>query len=221
MSSEFWRALFENNPGIITIFFTGILFPLIFVLLNNGHARRIRELEKELDVRYNSKEDVRKQEKIVFSSLTKILFDIQQLHVNLSGSCADKNCIPDALKKFDDSVTKCHSDISGSMLVLSSKAINHIYLFYNEVSSLKIMLKEINENSFFELAQVQVYQSSQKLAIIVMDIQELFLDQRSELRAQFDRTQQEMMKYCCGQEPPREIVQKYEALKVSILSRGA
>lgn len=218
MTEETWKALFENNPGILTIFLTGIIFPLVFVFLNNRHARKMKETERKLDLNYQAKEDVRKQEKLVYSSLSKILFDVQQLHVSLSGSCVDKNCIPDALKKFDDSVNKCHDVIADNMLYLSSKAINQVYNFYNQISDLKIRLKKLNEGQHFDLAHVAVYYSSQDLANTVIGLQELFVKEKSELHIEFDKTQQEMMKYCCGQEPPAELKEKYNKLKNSLLA---
>lgn len=218
MTEETWKALFENNPGILTIFLTGILFPLVFVFLNNRHTRKMKEVDKKLDLDYQSIEDVRKQEKLVYSSLSKILFDVQQLHVSLSGTCVDKSCIPDALKKFDDSVNKCHDVIADNMLYLSSKAINQVYTFYNQISDLKISLKKLNEGQDFDLAHVVVYYSSQELANTVIGLQELFLKERTELHIEFDKTQQDMMKYCCGQEPPPELIEKYKKLKNTLLA---
>lgn len=218
MTEETWKILFENNPGILTIFLTGIIFPLVFVFLNNRHQRKMKETEKKLDLDYQAKEDVRKQEKLVYSSLSKILFDVQQLHVSLSGTCVDKNCIPDALKKFDDSVNKCHDVIGDNMLYLSSKAINQVYNFYNQISTLKIRLKKLNEGQYFDLAHVAVYYSSQDLADTVIGLQELFIKERSELHIEFNKTQQQMMKYCCGQEPPAELQEKYNKLKTTLLA---
>jgi hypothetical protein len=218
MTEETLKALFETNPGILTIFFTGIVFPLVFVFLNNRHSRKMKETDKKLDLDFQSKEDIRKQEKLVYSSLSKILFDVQQLHVNLSGTCVDKNCIQDALKKFDESVNKCHEVIADNMLYLSSKSINQVYTFYNQISDLKIRLKKLNEEKHFDLAHVVVYYSSQNLANTVIGLQELFLKERTELQIEFDKTHQDMMKYCCGQEPPKELIYKYNQLKNTLLA---
>lgn len=172
-STKGWfQILLENNPGIGTIFITALLLPLFMLWLNNRHQRKMKELEKELDVKYSSTEDLRLQEKRVYASLSKILFDVQQLYVALSGSCVDKDCINNAVKRFDESITKYHDQISDNLLYLSSEVINKIYTFYNQVSDLKIDLMELNDNNNFEMAHVCVFQSSENLANTVIDLQE-------------------------------------------------
>lgn len=175
-------------------------------------------MEKELEMRFNSKEDLRKQEKMVYASLSKILFDVQQLHVSLSGTCVDSNCIENAVNKFDSSITKYHEEISNNLLYMSSEVINLIYSFYNRIGELKLELKEMNQSKNFSLAHVSVHHYSKELATIVIDIQDLFISQRSDLRIQFDKTKQEMMKYCCGQTPPDDVIKKYHDLKATMVS---
>ena len=101
---NWFNTLLENNPGFANIAITGLMLPLLVLWLTNRHQRKMKEVEKQLDIKYNSQEDLRSQEKQVYSSLSKILFDVQQLHVALSGTCVDENCILDAVKRFDDSV---------------------------------------------------------------------------------------------------------------------
>jgi hypothetical protein len=213
MDSETLKLLIQNNPGLFNIILTGVILPVAILWLTNRHNRKLKSIEKELDIKYNSKEDLRKQEKMVYASLSKILFDVQQLHVSLSGTCIDHNCITDSVKKFDGSVSKYHEEISNNMLYLPSKAINLIYQFYAAISQLKLELNELNEKKTFDMAHVSVYYSSQTLADTLIELQEIFIKERDDLKVQFDKAQQQMMKYCCGTEPPDELKKKYETLK--------
>ena len=188
------------------------------MIVTNWNARKQKRVEKDLELRYNSKEDLRNQEKAVYAALSKILFDVQQLHVELSGTCIDEDCINKAVEKFDKSVTKYHEEISDNMLYMPSKIIDDIYRFYKEMSTLKIRLNDFNSSKNFQMAHVLVYYSSQKLAKVVIDIQDRLLKKRSDLEIEFDRTQQEMMLYCCGEEPPQELLEKYQKLLSAIES---
>jgi uncharacterized membrane-anchored protein YhcB (DUF1043 family) len=216
---EIWKSIIENNPGLINIILTGVILPLGILYLTNRNSRKIKEIEKELDVKFRSKEDLRDQEKKVYASLSKILFDVQQLHVSLSGTCVDDNCIVDSIKRFDSSIQKYHEDISNNMLYLSSESINRIYEFYNFIGELKIELQELNQKKNFDMAHVVVYYSAQRLAETLIELQEQFISERSELKVQFDKTKQEMMKYCCGTEPPPELQEKYESLRKTLVER--
>ena len=218
--NETFRLIIEKNPGILTILLSGVILPLGILWLTNRHNRKIKKIEKDLDLQYKSKDDIREQEKRVYSSLSKILFDVQQLHVSLSGTCIDTSCIQNGLQKFDTSISKCHDDIANNMLFLSSKSINLIYMFYNIIGQLKIQLQEIDKRKDYEMANVTVYYSSQQLADTLIEIQDLFISQRSDLKVQFDKTKQQMMKYCCGQEPPEKLKQKYEDLKATMISEN-
>ncbi|RFC54043.1 hypothetical protein [Brumimicrobium aurantiacum] len=216
---EFWTSIIENNPGLINIILTGVILPLGILYLTNRNSRKLKEIEKELDVRFRSKEDIREQEKKVYGSLSKILFDVQQLHVSLSGTCVDNNCINDSIKRFDSSIQKYHEEISNNMLYLSSSSINKIYEFYNSIGELKIQLQELNEKKEYDMAHVVVYYSSQELAESLIHLQEQFITERSDLKVEFNKTKQEMMKYCCGSEPPKELKEKYESLKKNLMER--
>ena len=83
----------QNNPSVILSIFTGLLLPLGLVYLNNRNNIRLKKLEnklsldskkldKELNEDTNKKEIIKNQERVVYSSLSKILFDVQQLHVS-------------------------------------------------------------------------------------------------------------------------------------------
>jgi hypothetical protein len=69
------------------------------------------------------------------------------------------------------------------------------------------------------MANVIVYYASQELANTLIDIQDLFISQRSDLKIEFDRLKQENMKYCCGNEPPADIKEKYEQLKATMIQQ--
>lgn len=217
---ELLRLLIEKNPGLFTSLITSLLLPLGILSLTSRSNRKSKEVEKQLEIKFNSKEDIRQQKKTVYSCLSKMLFDVQQLYVSLSGACIEEDCITDAIKKFDPSQAKSHDAISNNILYLSSIVINKVYSFYNEISRLKVELIELNNRKEFDLALVAVQFASQNLAEILMDTQEIFVLQRTDLKIEFERTQQEVMKYCCGEKPPQELIDKYRKLKNTILSNN-
>jgi hypothetical protein len=215
---ETLRLIFDKNPGLLNIFFTGLMLPLGILWLTNRHSRKQRESEKSTENRFNTREGQRHQERIVYSSLSKILFDIQQLHGSLSGKLIDSNIISNAVKKFDESVSKYHGDISNNMLYLSSPVINLIYKFYTQISELKSELRELNERKAFDLAAVSVYYFSQDLAETVIQVQELFVKELSILKVHFDKTEQEMMKHFCGLPPGESLKNKYDQFKKTLVA---
>ncbi|TAF76454.1 MAG: hypothetical protein EAZ53_04165 [Bacteroidetes bacterium] len=204
--------LLIDKPEILVTILSGFLLPVILVWLNNYYNLKQKDREKQLDVKYNTQSEQKNQERAVYSSLSKILFDVQQLHVSLSGTCIDKNCIENALTKFDTSVTKYHEEISNNLLYMPSKVIDLIYKFYSKISDLKIALKEFNNTKNYEMAHVSVYMDSSELAEILIDIQEYFILKDDKLVKDFDKTQQEMMRYCCGRKPPQDLFGKYLVL---------
>jgi hypothetical protein len=203
--NETLKHILDNNPGLINIILTGVLLPLGILWLTNRNNRQLKQIEKNIELQFKTKDDIREQEKKVYSSLSKILFDVQQLHVSLSGKCVDENCITNSLIRFDAAIGKCHDDIADNMLYLSSDAINLIYKFYNSIGQLKIHLQELDKRNEYEMSNVAVYYASQELA-------ELFISQRAELKLQFDKAKQQMMRYCCGKEPSKELKDRYDAL---------
>jgi len=148
------------------------------------------------------------------------LFDVQQLHDSLSGNCINSSCITNTLGKFDSSVSRCHTDIADNMLYLSSDTINFIYDFYNTNRKLKIQLQELDRKHEYSLANVTVYYSAQNLADTLIQIQELFISQRNDLKVQFDKLKQEKMRYCCGVEQPKELKERYEQLKNTMIEHN-
>lgn len=222
--SKGWFVEFlQNNPSIILSILTGVLLPLGLIYLNNRNNIRIKKLEnqlnldskrldKELTEESNKDEIIKNQERVVYASLSKILFDVQQLHVSLSGTCIDKNCIDNALEKFDNSIVKYHEEIANNMLYMSSKVINLIYEFYSIISDLKVNLKEFNDIQEFQMAHVSVYMHSIELSEVLIKIQEEFISKDEKLKSEFNESAQEMMKYCCGRKPPIEEFEKFKEL---------
>ncbi len=217
--NETIKLILEQNPGLITVLLTSVILPIAILGLTNRHNRKLKELEKSIDLKFKTKDSIREQEKKVYASLSKILFDVQQLHVSLSGTCVDTSCIIDALKQFDNSVSKCHDDIANNMLYLSSEAINLIYDFYNSIGQLKIQLQELDKKKEYSLANVTVYYAAQNLADTLIKIQELFISVRSDLKIEFDKLKQEKMRYCCGQVPPKELQEKYEKVRTEMIEQ--
>lgn len=78
--NETIKHILDNNPGLINIILTGVFLPLGILWLTNRNHRQLKRIEKNLDLQYKTKDDIREQEKRVYASLSKILFDVQQLH---------------------------------------------------------------------------------------------------------------------------------------------
>jgi len=116
--NETIKHILDNNPGLINIILTGVFLPLGILWLTNRNHRQLKRIEKNLDLQYKTKDDIREQEKRVYG-------------------------IIDALKRFDLSVRKCHDEIADNMLYLSSDAINLIYKFYNSIGQLKYNCKSL------------------------------------------------------------------------------
>ncbi len=220
MNNETLRLIFEKNPGLFNILLTGVLLPMGILWLTNRHNRKQRESEKSLESKYNSKINLRKQERIVYASLLKILFEVQQLYISLEGKIVSANVIINALGKFEESVYRYHGDISNNMLYLSSSSINLIYKFYQQMSNLRIELMKLSENTEYDMATIVLFDSSQLMANSIIEIQEMFMKERPELKVQFNKTQQDEMKNLCGLPPSKEKREKYEKQKQSLLSHG-
>jgi len=121
--------LFFEKPEILITILSGFLMPIILIYLNNKSNHGLKMLDKEIEIKYSDINNLKNQERSVYSSLSKILFDVQQLHVSLSGTCVDENCLNKAITKFDDSIVKYHEEISNNLLYMPSKAIDLIYKF--------------------------------------------------------------------------------------------
>jgi hypothetical protein len=201
MNNDTLQLLLDKNPGILSILFTGVLLPLGILWLTNRHNRKQKESEKSLDIKYNSKEDLRHQKRMIYASLSKILFDLQQLHT---------------VKRFEGSVSKYHGDISNNMLYLSSPVINLIYQFYSQINELKIELRELSLLKETDMARISVFYYSQDMADTLIEVQEVFVRERIDFKVQFDKAEQGMMKKSFGPLPAGAVKEKYEQIKQTL-----
>lgn len=209
-------SFFKDKPEILVTILSGFLLPICLVWLNNYYNLKSKSKDKELEIEYNSKEEILRSERETYASLSKILFDVQQLHVSLSGNCIDSNCIADAVKRFDANVNKCHEEISKNLLYMPSNIINEIYRFYSKISDLKISLLEFNDSKNFSMAHVCVYDFATEIGETLIDIQEKLLDGKDILKKKFNKTEQQIMKYCCGRKPPEDLLEEYLKLLIEL-----
>ena len=208
-----------------------VLLPIFILWLTGRQSRKIKKVEtqfeldkiretKELERKFSSDFEKKQHEKIVHSSLIKILFEVQTLHIALSGNCVDFNCIEEATKNFKEAFSKYQAIISDNQIYLSSSVTNNLYKFYKALGQLMIELKEIQQKQYYDIAIVAVYDHSQILADEILNIQEAFIKQRAELNADFNKIELTDFKACCGQQPPEEQRQKYYQLMGQIRSLG-
>ena len=152
-----------------------VILPIFILWMTNRNARKNREIEqefelkklqknKELDVDYSIELNRKKHHIIVHSALVNILFDIQKLHISLSGHCSDVSCIDDAMKEFQNKFTEQQAKISEYQIFLSSNITNRLYKFYSLLGELAVELREIKESKQFEIAIASVYNYSVRLA---------------------------------------------------------
>jgi hypothetical protein len=216
VNNDTLQLLLDKNPGLLSILFTGVLLPLGILWLTNRHNRKQKESEKSLDIKYNSKEDLRHQKRMIYASLSKILFDLQQLHTSLSDTATDSDSIINAIKRFEVSISKYHGDISNNMLYLSSPVINLIYQFYSQINELKIELRELSLLKETDMARISVFYYSQDMADTLIEVQEVFVRERIDFKVQFDKAEQGMMKKSFGPLPAGAVKEKYEQIKQTL-----
>src|SRR5690606_8446460 len=129
---ELLIELLRTNPGIGTVALTAVILPLTILWMTNRQNRKLkdRDYENELkraefmkNLEGTTTEGIKKadHERLVHSSLVKILFDVQTLHIALSGSCVDYKCVDDAMERFRVSFAKYQEAIADNQLFLSSK----------------------------------------------------------------------------------------------------
>jgi hypothetical protein len=199
-----------------------IALPILILWLNNRHTRKIKELEqkyeldkldasKKVEAKYNVDTEKRSHEKEVYACLLKILFEVQKLHIDLSGNCVDFNCIDNAVTSFKSSLTKYQEKISDNQIYLAPEATNQLYGFYHRIGDLLIELKEIKESKKFHLAIACVYYRARELAMTTLVLRYSF-----ERKAIEQVTEEQMVKEysnfisCCGNEPSRPIIDEYK-----------
>ena len=215
----------------LKVFGPSVILPIFILWLTGRQSRRIKQLEqgfdidkfsktKELEQTFTSNREKRDHEKIVHSSLIKILFEVQKLHIALSGNCVDYKCLDEATANFKDSFTKYQGIISDNQIYLSSGITNLLYSFYKTLGQLMIEVQEIQQAKNYELAIVPVYDYSQQLADKIIDIQEAFISKRTDLTTEFNKIELTDFKSCCGQQPPDHLRKKYYSLKHQLDNLG-
>ncbi|TAL68935.1 MAG: hypothetical protein EPN82_08465 [Bacteroidetes bacterium] len=208
--------LLKNNIAVIVA--------LLIVYLNNRHNLKIKEkelsndlrkIEKNLesDLKFSIKKDKSDYEKVVHASLIKILFEVQKLHISLSGKCDDYKCVENATNGFIVTFTKYQAIIADSQLFLSSSITNKLYEFYKLLSELLIELKNVQSSKQYELAIVPVNEYSVKLANVIIVIQNEFKDKRDDLEKEINSISLTNFTECCGAQPPDHLRERYYKLK--------
>ncbi|GAA3595249.1 hypothetical protein Q4Q39_07320 [Flavivirga amylovorans] len=228
--TEVLNKILEYNPGIVTTIVTALMLPILMLVITNWQTRRMKRIEQKFDI---EKEKLRKQielgidpensqklqENVVYSSLIKILFEIQKLHIELSGNCSvDYSCITKAVEKFQSKFSEYQEIISENQMYLKPKVTNELYDFYQNSGNLLIELKEIENDKKYELAQVSVYFHAQSLASIILRIQENLSHIKKEL--DYEIKQEEMGNFinCCGRKPDEKNIEEYK--KMNPLNKG-
>jgi hypothetical protein len=215
----------------LKVFGPTVILPIFILWLNGRQTRKNKQVDqkyeidkftktKELEQSFASNREKRDHEKIVHSSLIKILFEVQKLHISLSGNCTNFKCLEDATNNFKEAFSKYQSIIADNQIYLSSGITNLLYSFYNTLGQLMIELQDIQEAKNYDLAIVPVYDYSQKLADNIIDIQELFISKRADLTTDFNRIELTDFKACCGHQPPKHLRSKYYLLKNQINNLG-
>ena len=201
-----------------------VILPIMILWITNRNARKQKEKDqefelkklkasKELDTSSELSLKRKSHENVLHSALIKILFQVQKLHISLSGKCVDYTCIDNAVDEFQNEFTKQQALISQNQIYLNSFITNRLYKFYNLLGELLVELKEIRDSNQFEIAIASVYNYSIHLAEEIIEIQENLASKRKELKNQFNKLKVPYFKSCCGQEPPPEIKEQYERIR--------
>ena len=221
------ETLANNILDTIKLIGPAVILPICILWLTNRQTRKNKALDNEfelskltesrkIDQSFNIDNEKKNHEKTVHSCLVKILFEIQNLHISLSGNCVDFKCVNDALKEFRDSFKKYQHIISENQIYLSSKVTNHLYSFYNLLAELLTELKDIQDQKNYDIAIVSVNEYSGQLANEIIEIQDLFIKQREDLAAEFNKIELTEFSKCCGYQPSKELRDKYYKLKIKI-----
>jgi len=203
----------SDHPEIVVTILSGFLLPIILVWLNNRYNLKTKEKEQELTREFKFDDEQVSHEKIIHSSLVKILFEIQKLYISLScDPDKEEDCIVDASKEFQACFAKYQAIISDNQIFLQSKVVNELYRFYNAIGEILVELNQIRATGDQEIARVCVYDRSQELADIILNIQEIFVGKRKKLFGDLKVIREEMKEFktCCGPPPPGELRVRYD-----------
>lgn len=226
---EIIQDILKNNPGIVTTIVTALFLPIILLLITNRQSRKQKQLDQKFEI---EKEKLKKQlelgidpdntkkiqENTVYSSLIKILFEVQKLHIELSGNCVDFNCLEKAIENFKTKFSKYQEIISENQLYLKPKVTNNLYDFYQTLGNLLIEIKEIEIGKKYELAHVTVYFHAQQLAQIILQIQDELSEVRIDLNYKINNDELINFVNCCGRPPKQQDIEKYK--EMNPLSKG-
>ncbi len=198
-----------------------VLLPLLIIRWNNQHNIKLKELEQKLEVeKLSTSKSIEKtfvvdnekriHEKDVYACLLKTLFEIQKLHIELSGNCVDFKCIDSAVMKFKASLTKYQEIIADNQIYLSAEATNYLYGFYQLTGELLIELKEIQDKKKYHLANACVYLKSQFLAMKTLQVRHGF-NQDSQEQIDEELFEKEYSNFisCCGNAPGSSLMEEY------------
>lgn len=213
--------------GFLTTFGPSVVLPILVLYFSGKQSRRIKKLEqdfeinkisasREMEIQYNGVAEKKQHEKIVHSSLIKILFEVQKLHISLSGNCVDFKCLEDATKDFLTAFSRYQAVISDNQIYLSTGVTNELYVFYKTLGELMIEIKDLQESENYEIAIVPVYNFSTKLADSIINIQSTFIQVREDLVSELKETELKAFRTCCGHPPSEKLKARYEELKLSV-----
>ena len=205
-------TFFENHPETLITILSGFLLPIILVWLNNKYNLKTKKEENKIDLNYRINSEQITYEKVIHSSLIKILFEIQKLYISLSCDPKKENdCILNATQEFHSSFAKYQSIISENQIYLESKVVNLLYKFYNTIGNILVELNQIRQTTEQEISRVCVYDQSQILADIIIDIQQIFIGKRTSLYDELKLIRSEMGEFrtCCGPPPDEKLRAKY------------
>ncbi len=200
---------------------TPVVLPILILWLTNRYNRKNRVLEqnyelkkieenKRLEEKYKSKLERKNHEVVVHSSLIKILFEVQKLHISLSGRCVDYDCIDKAINEFQSKLSEIQNDIVKFQIYLSSNMINRVYKIYNLLTALLVELKEITNDNKCDIAIVSVHKHSRLLANEIIVIHNEIVQRRDDLTNELDALDIPHFSSCCGNTPSQELIEKYE-----------
>ncbi|MEM6632720.1 MAG: hypothetical protein AAF694_23820, partial [Bacteroidota bacterium] len=194
-----WLTFISEHPEIVVTVLSGFLLPIILVWLNNRYNLKTKEKEQELTREFKFSDEQVSHEKIIHSSLVKILFEIQKLYISLSCDPEkEQDCIVDASKEFQTCFAKYQGIISDNQIFLQSKVVNELYRFYNVIGEILVELNQIRQTGEQEIARVCVYDRSQELADIILNIQEIFVGKRKNLFGDLKVIREEMKEFKTG-----------------------
>lgn len=212
---EIILALINSSPGIGNILFTAVLLPVIILLVTNRHQKNMKEVEVNLDLDKERLLSLYSHEDKTYGALTKILFDIQMLHVELSKPKCEKTCIINGLGGFKTELIKNQSEISESQLKLAPVLIDELYKFYKIVSDLIIELSVIEDSNSHNHGKACVSNHAQELSECLLNYKRIVLKNREQ---EMTETMPNF-RNCCGHNVSKTEIEEYSNfIKSKLLS---